>query len=200
MDTSELLNQAWATLGGEPGVCDRVRWTGPPVTLPSRLLVTGVAAASVAAAGLAAAELAAARGAPLPEVAVDSRAVTAAFTSERQLRLDGRSFTNFAAESRFFPAADGWVRTHANYPHHRAALLSALGVPDGVDEVTVALGEAIAARPAAEVADTVTGNGGLAVEVRSAEGWRTHPQAVAVAPLPLVAIRGSDVARRRLPA
>ncbi len=27
--------------------------------------------------------------------------------------------------------ADGWVRTHANYPHHRARLLGALGLPEG---------------------------------------------------------------------
>ena len=32
----------------------------------------------------------------------------------------------FAPLSRFWRAADGWVRTHGNYPWHRSALLRAL--------------------------------------------------------------------------
>ena len=32
--------------------------------------------------------------------------------------------------SGFLPARDGWVRTHANYDHHRRRLLSALDLPD----------------------------------------------------------------------
>ncbi|KFD43879.1 hypothetical protein IU11_07380, partial [Cellulosimicrobium sp. MM] len=38
----------------------------------------------------------------------------------------------FAPLSGFFRTADGWVRTHANYPHHRARLLALLDLPAAV--------------------------------------------------------------------
>ncbi|OEV22841.1 hypothetical protein AN220_27560, partial [Streptomyces nanshensis] len=56
--------------------------------------------------------------------------VATAFRSDRLVRIDGRAPVTFAPLSRFWRTADGWVRTHANYPHHRARLLSALGMPD----------------------------------------------------------------------
>ena len=40
----------------------------------------------------------------------------------------GRS--GFAELSRFAQTADGWIRLHGNYPHHRAALLRVLGEAD----------------------------------------------------------------------
>jgi hypothetical protein len=84
-------------------------------------------------------------------------------------------------------AADGWVRTHANYPWHRAALLTALGVADGPDdELRPRLAAAIAERPAMDVERTVYAAGGLAVAARTPAGW-DDPTAgsplVALAPL-----------------
>src|SRR5262245_5310387 len=115
-----FLAEAWQALGGDPADLDRARLTGPPATLPSRLPVTALAQASVAAVGLAAG---------LTEVRIDSRAVAVAFTSERHLRIDGQPPSLWDPLSGFFRAADGWVRLHANYPHHRERLLGALG-PD----------------------------------------------------------------------
>ncbi len=37
--------------------------------------------------------------------------------------------SGFAPLSRLWPAAEGWVRTHANYPWRRAALLTTRAVP-----------------------------------------------------------------------
>ena len=66
---------------------------------------------------------------PCPSLDLDHLAVAAA--SERHVRLDGAAAgTAFDPTSAFFAAADGWVRTHGNYEHHRAALLGALGVAD----------------------------------------------------------------------
>lgn len=98
-------------------------------------------------------------------VDVDPAHVAAAVRSERLLRLDGQPLPSFAPLSRFWAAADGWVRTHANYPWHRDALLSALATdPDGV-------GAVIGALPAAEVEERVYAAGGLAVAVRTAAQW-----------------------------
>src|SRR5205823_1525942 len=61
------------------------------------------------------------RGSPVARL--DREHVAAAFRSEAFLRVDGApSGPGFAPLSRFWRAADGWVRTHGNYPWHRAAL------------------------------------------------------------------------------
>nr|WP_199844433.1 CoA transferase [Streptomyces sp. RTd22] len=111
---------------------------------------------------LAAAELAARRGGgAIPAVRVAEGAVATAFISERHLLIDGRRPTNFAPLSGFWRAADGWVRTHANYPHHRARLLTALDLPEHVGPD--ALAAELAQRPAREIQETAYAAGALAV-------------------------------------
>ncbi len=174
--------------------------------LPSRLPVRELARATVAVCGLAAAELTAARngGAP-PRVRVDDGAVATAFVSERQLRLDGRAPVNFAPLSRFWRTSDGWVRTHANYPHHRAGLLNALGLPAADGDNDRALVERVAAelarRTAEEVQEAVYAAGGLAVAARTLGQWAAHPQGAEVARRPLLSLqRTGEGPVRALPA
>ncbi|GGR96611.1 CoA transferase [Micromonospora fulviviridis] len=198
--TTDAIRSAWAALGGDPADAAAVRPTGPAGVLPARLPVTDLAVACVAAAGLAALELGRARGAGTEPVTVDSRAVAVSFTSDRHLRVDGQAFSGFAPLSRFWPAADGWVRTHANYPHHRRRLLATLDLdparPD--DEALVAsVGERIGALPAREVEQRVTAADGLAVAARTPDGWDAHPQAAAVAAEPLVRLRADAPAAAR---
>ena len=161
---------AWAALGGPPELVERVAWTGAP-GLRRGLPVRELARATVGAASLAAAELLAQRtGHAMADVRVDEGAVAVAFTSERHLRVDGRPIPLFAPLSGFWPSADGWVRTHANYPHHRARLLSALGLADSGDDADLV----DAARPPRSRERAVGGRageprtraGGLAVAVR----------------------------------
>ncbi|MFH8681982.1 CoA transferase [Streptomyces lydicus] len=183
--------QAWRALGGDPALTARISYGGPPGLLPARLPVMELARATVAVCALAAAELAARRdGGPVPAVRVDDGAVATAFLSERRLRIDGRAPASFAPLSRFWPTADGWVRTHANYPHHRARLLRALDLPAtaGVPEA----GAALADRRAEEIEETVHAAGGLAVAARSPEEWAAHPQGVAVAAHPLLTLEALD--------
>lgn len=126
----------------------------------------------------------------MPRVRVDDGAVATAFRSERFLRLDGRAGDGFAPLSRFWRAADGWVRTHANYPHHRDRLLTALGLPAGSDARDVA--GALAGRRAVEVEDAVYGAGGLAVAVRDAAAWAGGAQGALVAKRPLLTLERLD--------
>ncbi|MGW8790308.1 CoA transferase [Streptomyces althioticus] len=178
------LASLWSGLGGQPALVTRVFPVERPGVLSSRLPVREFAGACVGVCALAAAELAARRtgGGEVPAVRVDDGAVATAFVSERHLRTDGRAGESFAPLSRFWRTADGWVRTHANYPHHRARLLAALGTPEDPDAVAAAL----AGRSAREVEETVTAAGGLAVALRTPEEWAAHEQATAVARLPLV--------------
>src|SRR4051794_14802189 len=118
MDRDAAVGQLWQLLGGGPPPT-RLAWSGPAGTLPAPLPAATLAQATVGVCALAAAGLRAARGRPIPVVPVTHGAVAAAFVSERLLRRDGTAFDGFAPLSRFWAAADGWVRTHANYPHHR---------------------------------------------------------------------------------
>ncbi|NLU72979.1 hypothetical protein HCC61_09870 [Streptomyces sp. HNM0575] len=186
---------AWAALGGDGALLDRISYTSG-AGLPARLPVLELARASVAVCSLAAAELSSVRSegdgdgtASVPQVRVDDGAVAAAFTSERLLRTDGRAAAGFSPLSRFWRTRDGWVRTHANYPHHRARLLSALGVPDGGRDDD-ALAEIVAAelggRHTADVEETVLANGGLAIAVRTRQEWAEHPQGAQISQRPLL--------------
>ncbi|RYF73133.1 MAG: carnitine dehydratase [Comamonadaceae bacterium] len=130
----------------------------PPVPLPARTGVSALAGTSVAAASRAAARLAG-----RPESPVDPLRVAVAFTSERWLRVEGTTPTAFAPLSGFFRAADGWVRTHGNYPHHAEALSAGLGLPEGAGRDDVA--RALRALPASVASERVMRAGGLCMAV-----------------------------------
>lgn len=201
--STDATDRVWALLGGDPALTAAVGYGGPGGTLRARLPVREMARSTVAVCALAAAELAAARrgGGPLPAVRVDDSAVAAAFVSERHLRVGGRAATTFAPLSRFWRTADGWVRTHANYPHHRARLLAALGQPDagaGGDEALAGrVADVLAGREAARAEEEIHAAGGLAVAVRTPHEWAVHPQGAAVAQRPLLSLEriGGGAAR-----
>lgn len=178
---SVVIDEAWEALGGDPALLEQLVVEGDP-GLPSRFAVGDLALGSVGAQVLAAAELAAgaaeARPANAVSIVVDARHVGVAFRSERYLRVDGVDRgPGFAPLSRFVEAADGWVRLHANYPQHRAAVDAALGA----EPLRAAAGLSVQ-----EVEDRVVGAGGAAAKVRTADEWSAHPQGAAVRSLPLL--------------
>jgi crotonobetainyl-CoA:carnitine CoA-transferase CaiB-like acyl-CoA transferase len=190
-----LLAEAWAALSAADGAGARlpagleVLWvSGAPGHLPSRLPAEDTAIACTAAALLAAAALHAQRGGDggsrgSPVARLDRGHVAAAFRSEAHLRVGGDpAGPGFAPLSRFWPAADGWVRTHGNYPWHRSALLRALGCDGDPESVAAAL--ARLGRQEAE--DLVTGAGGVAAAVRGEDAWRAEAPGRAVAGSKLV--------------
>src|SRR5579863_6172851 len=192
---ARLLGEAWAALGGgEPGT--ELQVTGVPGSLPSHLPVEDTAIACAGAALLAAANLQAQRGGPAARTArLDRGHVAAAFRSEAYVRLNGTAAgAGFAPLSRFWPARDGWVRTHGNYPWHREALVRALGTGEDPDQVAAA----IAGRAAHEVEDLVVSAGGVAAAVRTEAQWRAGPAGQAVAATRLVEVgRLGDAPPRR---
>ncbi|MFB7497761.1 CoA transferase [Streptomyces sp. NPDC056161] len=192
------VQSVWEALGGDPALLPRVSTVAHRETLDARLPVRELARTCVAACALAAAELGARRAglAEVPAVRVDDAAVAAAFHSERLLRIDGRAPVGFAPLSRFWRTADGWVRTHANYPHHRRRLLGALGLPEdaSVERVAAVLAE----RTAADVEERVYDAGGLAVALRTPAQWAGHEQAAEVARRPLVECATAGAAHARV--
>ncbi|WP_369139503.1 CoA transferase [Modestobacter versicolor] len=175
--------RAWASLGLDRALLALLHTS--PVPLPSRLAVGELAAGSVGAASLAAQlVLADRRGTRPGPVRLDGVRVAASFRGDRLLRIDGRPVQGFAPLSGFWPTADGWVRTHGNYPHHAARLRDVLDL--AADAGPDAVAAALTGGTAAELEERAAERGALLVAVREADAWRAHPQARELAGSPLV--------------
>lgn len=182
-----MIEQAWASLvSGSTTPATPPDLHGASGDLVSRFAVSETATACVATALMAASALQQQRGGGRAVARLARGHVAAAVRSERHFRRDAQSVgASFAPLSRFWRANDGWVRTHANYPWHRAALLTALGASDSADS----LGAAIAERTAADVEEQVFAGGGVAAAVRSTERWHDQPQGRALMGEPLIGHR-----------
>jgi CoA-transferase family III len=124
------------------------------VPLPSRTATAELALASVASVVLAAG---------LDPAAIDPRRVAVAYRSDRYLLVDGAPPPVWAPLSGFWESADGWIRTHGNYPHHARALRRALGLTDAAGPKAVA--RRVAALSSDAAVDRISEAGGLAVAV-----------------------------------
>ena len=184
-DASGILGQAWRALGGDPARLDRVRETGLP-RLPAVLPAARLIHDAIAAAALAAEELAGDDGV----IAIDPARAATAVTSERWFRERGGAPDVWSPFSGFRRAADGWVRTHANYPHHRERLLRALDLPAGA--VPAELADRIRSLPARDVEGLAERHGALAVAVRRSGEWARSPQGLAAAEEPLLRLERAD--------
>ena len=160
----------------------------PPVTLSdggslrSVFAVSDLAQSSVAAAGASLASLVAlGTGGDPPDVTVDRDLASAWFrASIRPQGWDLPSAWDSVAGN--YATDDGWVRLHTNAPHHRAAAMGVLGVPEGRAAVAAAVGS----WSAEELETAVVAAGGAAAAMRSLDDWKRHPQGRAVADEPLV--------------
>jgi crotonobetainyl-CoA:carnitine CoA-transferase CaiB-like acyl-CoA transferase len=180
-----LLDAAWSALGEHPAALPLVRDHGDAVPLDAALPVGRFVHDAIATASLSAALLAARRtGSAVPTVELDPVRVATAVTSERHYRFAGEPMTAWAELSGFWPTADGWVRTHANYPHHQERLLAALGLPaeTTADELLVHLH----GRSAEVVEALVSDRKGIAVRVATEAEWRASEEAQVIAKQPLI--------------
>lgn len=193
----ELLQEAWAALGGPASVLDLLAVTGErPDLLPSRLPAAPAMIAATGASTLAAAVLdAARRGAPAAPVHLDAEHVALAARSERHARMDGVAGAGmFAPLSRFWRTSDGWLRLHANYPWHRDRALRVLDCADHPESVA----DAVATWRGEDLEDALAAAGAIGYAVRTPRQWQGHPQARALASAPLVERAGGGGPARRL--
>ncbi|HVC10224.1 MAG TPA: CoA transferase [Burkholderiales bacterium] len=195
-----LASTLWQALGGAPGAAQALEFAGPAGGLPSKFEVSTLACATIGVATLAAAELwAKRRGEPPRRVTVDRRLAAAAFRCERLLKPEGWTLPEIwdpiAGDYR---AADGWIRLHTNYVHHRQAVLRVLGVAEEKEAVA----QAVARRHAEELQDAVVEAGGAAASMRTIEAWARYPQGAALAAEPIVAREGraGEMKERAAPA
>lgn len=154
--------------------------------LPTPFRIGETAAASIAAVGLAASDIWRLRAGRSQDIAIDVRQATASLRSSKYMTMDGKPI---AAERHplmgVYPAKNGrWSYLHCNFPNHRAAALSVLGVEEDNDAVR----NAVAKWDALELEEAIIAASGAGGMVRSMDEWAQHPQAAAVASLSLLEI------------
>ena len=159
---------------------------GTDPILPTPFRIGDTAAASLAAVGLAVSDLWKIRTGRGQDVRVDVRQATASMRSSRYMTKDGKSI---AAERHtlmgVYPAKNGrWSYLHCNFPNHRDAALSVLGVEEDAEAVR----QAVSRWDALELEEAIITARGAGGMVRSMDEWAQHPQSAAVASLPLIEI------------
>ncbi|MDH6281257.1 CoA transferase [Prescottella agglutinans] len=113
--------------------------------------------------------------------------IAASFSGDRMFRSNGEPVDGFAELSGFFRTADGWVRTHANYPHHRARLLAAVGLPEDAGRERFV--RRVADLYAADIEDRAADAGAIAARVRTEREWAASEPGLAVVSGDLVGVR-----------
>ena len=158
--------------------------TDPILPTPFRIGVAG--AATLAATGLAVADLWEVRCGRRQHVAVDVRQATASLRSGHYMKLgDGNVSHARNTIMGVYPTKDGrWSYLHCNFPNHRAAALSVLGVPEDREAVA----RAVLNWNAADLEEAIIAAKGAGGMVRTHAEWAQHPQAAAIAALPLMEI------------
>jgi crotonobetainyl-CoA:carnitine CoA-transferase CaiB-like acyl-CoA transferase len=154
--------------------------------LPTPFRVGTAGAAALAATGIAAADLWKHRTGRDQDIAVDVRQATASLRSAHYLKVgDGEVSAARNSIMGFYPTKDGrWSYVHANFPNHRAAALKVLGCEESREAVT----RAVATWNAADLEEAIIAAKGAGGMVRSHAEWADHPQAAAIAALPLMEI------------
>ncbi|MGO1383719.1 MAG: CoA transferase [Arachnia sp.] len=203
MHTADTLTgHLWAAVTGEPQQSTGLRVKGQSGLLPSALAVEEVALSCVSVALMAAARTQSERlGTPI-DATIERAHVAEAMSSEKRFVLAGEAAgMGFAPLSAFWRAADGWVRTHANYPWHREALLRALRVRENADPEVVrkAVLSSVRDSSVVDVEQRVCDQGGVAVAVRSVAEWRNTEQGLSVGQEDLVGNRVLPGDRGHLP-
>src|SRR5215510_6786286 len=166
--------------------------------LPTPFRIGETSAAALAAVGLAVSDLWALRTGRRQDVAVDTRQATASLRSGHYLKMDGADVsTERNTIMGVYPAKNGrWSYLHCNFPNHRAAALSVLGVPEEREAVR----QAVAKWDALELEEAIIAAKGAGGMVRTMDEWAKHPQAAAIASLPLMEIvKIGDSSPEKLP-
>jgi crotonobetainyl-CoA:carnitine CoA-transferase CaiB-like acyl-CoA transferase len=182
----DIVADLWRLAGADAAALDYLKLSGSDPVLPSSFRVGTAAQASIAVAALAAAELRHCAGASRQRVSVDMRHAAIEFRSEHYLTINGEAPANhYDPLFRAYRTGDGgFVRLHMNFPHHRDAVIKLLGCAPTREGIESALRkwDAVAFETEADQ------RGCVVAAMRTPEEWAKHPQASAIAAVPVVRI------------
>lgn len=179
------LEGLWQAAGADPADLGHLTIEGTDPQYPSTFRVGTLAGASIGGAVLAATRLWHLRTGRWQEARVAMRHATAAFRSERYLRIDDAPpadpWDGFSGYYR--TGDDRWVQLHTNFPHHRERALRVLGLDPARTTDRAVAERAMLERTGQAVEDALAEVGGCGYLARTPEEWRAHPQARAIAAL-----------------
>ncbi|GAA6152735.1 CoA transferase [Pseudoteredinibacter isoporae] len=102
--------------------------------------------------------------------------------------LNGRAPETWAKYSGVYRCRDGYIRAHANFDHHRDAFLRLIGCDEGAFLPREHIEQRVLECSAAELEELAVDAGAIIAKMRSPEEWAEHPQAKAMAQLPVLEI------------
>ncbi len=183
MNANEVLAGLWQLGRMPPEALPHALLTGADPVLPSSFAVGTAAQAPIAAAALAACELGHARGQSRQDVRVDM--LHAALECAGWFSVDGRVAEIWDKFSGLYRCADGWVRVHANFAHHRDGALRLLGLaPETAQRADAE--RALEAWRALDFEQAAAAHGLVVAALRRFGEWDAHPQGQAIAAQPLL--------------
>ena len=197
----DALAELWRCADLPRRALEQITIGGQDPVVPSSFALGTALGASLGAAALAAGEFGAQRGGARQTVQLDLH--DAVRESACHFTLDGRVPPMWDKVSGLYrcggsSAAPGWVRLHANFAHHRDGALALLGLPTGPNTPRSAVEAALQRWPAEDFEQAAAARGLVVAALRTPEQWQAHPQAAAVALLPLVdLVRLGDAPPRR---
>ena len=183
MNANEALAGVWRLGQMPPAALGHAILSGADPVLPSSFAVGTAAQAPIAAAALAACEIGHARGQTRQDVRVDM--LHAALECAGWFSVDGRVPEIWDKFSGLYRCADGWVRVHANFAHHRDGALRLLGLPPETAQRADAE-RALQAWRALDFEQAAADRRLVVAALRRFDEWDEHPQGQVLAAQPLM--------------
>lgn len=186
------VEHLWKGLGLPDSALASLHLHGSDLCLPSSFKIADLAQASIGLSALLAAQIYALRNAlpTPPPVTVPRLHAAIEFKSERLYTLPHPIPDAWGPIGGLHRCADGYIRLHDNFPHHRAAATTLLGCAADADRATVAAH--IAAWRAHDLEAAAVAHGAVLAALRSPAEWDPTPQARAVPDFPIVLRRIGD--------
>ncbi len=182
----QILNSILQTANYESTHLDHVHFCGHASVLPSRFRIAEAGAAAIAATGLLAADLFFQRTNKKQEIKIDIKKAACAMRSNMYMSIRTQLTKDpWSPLSGFYKTREeNYIQLHCNFPHHATGVAKVLTCA----EAKSAIAEKILKWEGQELEDALAAANMCAGLVRTPVQWAGHPQAKAIASLPLLEI------------
>ncbi|KAF1972358.1 CoA-transferase family III [Bimuria novae-zelandiae CBS 107.79] len=194
----DSIRHIWSTLGLPLGALKSLQLIDDDRHYASSFKIDDLAHTTIALSALAAALVWSTRTrSEMPTVSIAKEHACAEFVSERIYTVDGKHLpSTFNAIGGLHKTADGHVRMHDGFPHHRNNALKNLGLRE--DATRDAVAAQILKWKSIDLETAAFKNGAVIVALRSFDEWDALSQAKAVPDFPIT-VRRFDSANPPVP-
>jgi len=194
---ADTVSGLWSLAGLPAEALPNIALSGSDPVFPSSFAVGTAAQTTIAAAALAACEVGHARGVARQRVSVDMTHALVECTGS--FRIDGKQPDLWDPFAGLYRCADGYVRIHTNFIHHRDGALRLMDL-DPATATRASAERAMLSWRALDFESAAAQRGLVATALRSFAEWDATAQGIAVAAQPLMTIeRIGDAPPRTLP-